>query len=330
MRSAICLTRLVIVLAILAFPQVLAAQGVTQGQATVGGQAVTFVPAVGLWDAEQHAVLMLFATRALSADEEARVRRDGAWPLSGLGPTVKVVLSFVPGKYSGMLNELDHCWVGIEGFAGEPIELEGSAADCHLISTGGRLQPGGMLIGLLEGKGEGYAYRLPFSVMLPASATTTSAQPPVAAPTGPPVPADTVAGTGTYRGQTLRLTHGLAWVKGERLEVALFEGAPRAGILGELKSGSWGEGGPSAILGLILSAGGTGPAAVTYCLVNLSFPKGGSRALNANSAQQCGLTQLGGSLAPGGTIWGRLAGSTTIGDDSPVTWDLQFNVPLDR
>lgn len=77
------------------------------------------------------------------------------------------------------------------------------------------------------------------------------AQPPAATP-APALPdvlamaPNTAAGTGTFTGQTLRITHGLAWVSGEKFEVALFDRVPAAGMLAELKTGSWGDAGPVA------------------------------------------------------------------------------------
>lgn len=318
-----------------AIPPPATAQDLTQGRATVASQTVTLGPAVALWDAEQHSVSMLFTTQPLPADREAAAREDGEWPIDGVGPAVRVSLSFAPGTFSGMVGDLTECLVEVEGFTDAPVEIAGSAADCHVVSTGGRLQPGGMLIGLLEGRGEGYAYRLPFSVMFPAAPAPGPADPSQATtaaptPTAPPLPVGTVTGTGTFTGQTLRFTHGLAWVRGERLHVALFERAPRDGILAELRSGSWGEGGPAASLSFILDAGKSGPAAVTYCFVNLTFPTGGAMGLNVNDARGCGLTAIGGDLTPGGSIAARLAGSAPVRDEVPMAWDLQFNLPIAR
>jgi hypothetical protein len=204
------------------------------------------------------------------------------------------------------------------------------------MSTGGRLLPGGMLIGFFEGKGKSYSLRLPFTAMFqapttaapPAAAPPAAAAAPARAPAAPPIPPNTAAGTGTYTGQTLTFTHGLAWVNKDRFEVALFDHAPRAGILAELKTGSWGEGGPKASLTFMIEAGKSGPEALSYCFVNLDFPKGGPMGLNANSAAKCGLTEIGGSLVPGGTIIARLKGSAPMRDDLPMGWDLRVNLPL--
>lgn len=315
------------------------AQTITQGQASVSGQSVTFEPAVGLWDPEQNTASLLYVTKALSAADEAQARRDGSWPLDGVGPAIKVSLSFVPGKFSAAMNELDRCWVGINGFKGQPIEISGNAPDCHLISTGGRLQPGGMLMGLLEGKGNGYSYRLPFSVMFPAGAGPTTAAaapaPPAAtpparpaAPAGPPISPNSAAGTGTYMGQTLRFTHGLAWRTGDKIEIALFDHAPRANILAELRTGTWGDGGPAGVMTLMADTTKQGPPAVTYCFVSLDSPKGGPMGINVNDARSCGLTELSGTLTAGGSVAARLAGSAPMRDKQPMAWDLRFNLPI--
>jgi len=314
-------------------PGLARAQDPTQPHATVGAQAVTFQPPLALYDAASNSVKLLYATKALSAKDEADARRDRSWPFEGLGPVVKVDMQFAPGTFSGAMNEVLTCWIGLFGFRGAPIEISGNPKDCHLISTGGRLLPGGMLIGLLEGKGKGYDLRLPFTAMFPAATISAApaaaaAAPAPSAPAGPPIPPNTAAGTGTYAGQTLTFTHGLAWVNKDKYEVALFDHAPPAGILAELKTGSWGEGGPKASLTFMVEAGKSGPDAISYCYVNLDFPKGGPMGLNVNSAAKCGLTEIGGTLAPGGAIIARLKGSAPMRDAIPMGWDLRFNLPL--
>lgn len=311
-------------------------------QATVGAQTEIFAAPLGLYDPEENAASMLFLSTPLSAAQEASARRDGSWPLDGVGPALKVTLTFLPGKFSGAVEDLDRCWIGIDGFKVDSIEISGTAADCHLVSIGGRLQPGGMLVGLFEGKGKGYAFRLPFAPMFPRGATTESNGAPVAptaAGIAAPAPVvagstamtlNTAAGTGTFTGQTLRVTHGLAWVSGEKFEVALFDHVPSAGMLAELKTGSWGDGGPIATLTFMLDAGKSGPAAVSYCYVNFSFRKGGPMGVNFNDAARCGLTDIGGTLEAGGSIMARLAGSAPMRDKVPMAWDLRFNLPLSK
>jgi len=326
------LSHVALVAALLSSPSPAVAQ--PPPQVTVGGETAIFAAPLALYDPEENAASMLFVSTPLSAAQEASARRDGSWPLDGVGPAVKVTLTFLPGKFSGAVAELDRCWIGINGFKGDFVEISGTAADCHLVSIGGRLQPGGMLVGLFEGKGKGYAFRLPFAPTFPRVATTDSAAAPAAAPApaAPDVPAvapNTAAGTGTFTGQTLRITHGLAWVSGEKFEVALFDRVPAAGMLAELKTGSWGDGGPVATLTFMLDAGKSGPSAVSYCYVNLSFPKG-PMGVNFNDATRCGLTAIGGTLKAGGSITPRLAGSAPMRDNVPMAWDLRFNLPLSK
>ncbi len=143
-----------------------------------------------------------------------------------------------------------------------------------------------------------------------------------------PLPAGAAVGTATFSGQTLHFTHGLAWVDNDKFNVALFERTPREGILAELKSGAWGEEGPAALLSFMLDTGKMGAAGINYCFVNLTFPSGGPMSLNVNHAHECGLTEIGGELKPGGRIAARLQGSTSIDNRPPMTWDLHFNLPL--
>ena len=292
------------------------------------GAATTFLPPLGLWDGDAHTARLIFVTTPLAPGVEAAARRDGAWPEDGVGPAITLDLTFAAGRYSAALPDLTACALGFHGFRGQPLTLSGSAKDCHVISTGGRLQPAGMLIGLAEGTGSGYDVRLPFTVMFPPAATT--AAPATADVTAPPVPLGTVTGTGTFVGQTLTFTHGLAWFAAERLEVALFTHAPASGILAELRTGSWGEGGPAATLAFEFDRAKSGPAAVTYCYVNLTFPKGGPMSLNVNQASGCGLTTFTGALTPGGTVAAQLSGTAPMRDRQPMAWRLAFHLPIGK
>jgi len=138
-------------------------------RATVAGTAATFQAPLGLWDAEAHTVRIIFPTRPVAADVEAAARRDGGWPADGGGPVALVELVYAAGQYSAAMQDVESCSIELLGFSGEPVEVSGAAKDCHLVSTGGRLQPAGMLIGLIEGAGKGYDVRLPFMVMFPAA-----------------------------------------------------------------------------------------------------------------------------------------------------------------
>ena len=78
----------------------------------------------------------------------------------------------------------------------------------------------------------------------------------------------------------------------------------------------------------MLDPGKTGLAAISYCYVNLDFPKGGPMGLNVNDAKGCGLTAIGGTLAAGGNLIARLSGKAPMRDNLPMGWDLRFNLPL--
>ena len=305
---------------------------------TVGAQAVTFQAPLALWDPATNTVKLLYATKPLTPAQDVEARRARAWPSAGLGPGATVDLQFAPGTASGMVNDVVGCRLGFSGFGSAPVVVTGKAPDCHLISTGGRLMAGGMLIGLIEGKGRGYDARLPFSAMFPADApaapavaAATTAAPVTATASRPAAPAiapNTVSGSGTYTGQTLKFTHGLAWSGKNGIEIALFDHTPRANMLAELRTGSWGDGGPTATLTIAVEPGRVGPAAVSYCYVNLEFPSGGPMGLNKNNAAGCGLTEISGTFSPGGSILARLKGSAPMRDNKPMTWDLQFNLPI--
>lgn len=314
---------------LLAVPAAATAQAPPAPRATVRGAATTFLPPLGLWDADAHTARLLFVTTPLAPEAEAAARRDGAWPEDGIGPAITLDLTFAEGRYSAALPDLASCALAFHAFRNPPADVVGEGNACHLVSTGGRLQPAGMLIGLAEGTGTGYDVRLPFSVMFPPAATTTAA-PATAAPVevAPPVPLGAVTGTGTFMGQTLTFTHGLAWFTAERLEVALFTHPPAAGMLAELRTGSWGEGGPAATLSFEFDRATPGPAAVTYCFVNLTFPKGGPMSLNVNQASGCGLTTFTGVLTAGGAVAAQLTGSAAMRDRQPMAWRLAFHLPI--
>jgi hypothetical protein len=203
-----------------------------------------------------------------------------------------------------------------------------------------------MFIGLVQGQGRDYNVRLPFTVAFvegqtgrpsaatapaPAAVPAPTPAPRAAAPAAPTIPANTVTGTATYNGQKLTVSRGLAWLKASdnQVELALFDRAPRAGILAELRSGTWGEGGPIVTMSLRITRGAPmTPAAVTYCYVNVDFPKGGPMGTGTNNAAGCGLTVLDGDGKAGGTIAARLKSQAMGPGDRPFTWDLQFNLPV--
>jgi hypothetical protein len=170
--------------------------------------------------------------------------------------------------------------------------------------------------------------RTSFAVLCAVLSILASAPAGQTAQAPPSVKPNTVAGTGTYAGETLTFSHGLAWSGQDGVKVALFDRQPRPTILAELRKGSWGDGGPTATLTFDLESGKSGPSAVTYCVVGLHFPKSGPMTWNAASPDGCGLTALSGTLAPGGTITAVLKGSKSMQNEKPMGWDLRFNLPI--
>lgn len=316
------------------------AQDPSQGRVTLAGEAVTFAPPVAFWDPSRNRVSVAFYTQPLPADAEASARKAGQWPPRPGSPTVILDVDFAPGSMSAMDSQVRACHVSFHGFRSQ-LDLKGSAKDCHIFSIGGLLRPGGAMVGVLQGEGPTYSLRLPFSAaFLDAGVPTTpaaSAAPAVstapAAPTAPAIAANTASGTASYNGQRLTLTHGLAaWnAKDNEVRVWLFEQAPRAGILKDLLAGSWGDGGPTMTIYLRLAPGGpVAPASITYCYVDVTFPKGGPIGRNVNSAAACGLTQLGGEPRAGGTVLAQIAGSGPAPQDRTFSWDVRFHLPIAR
>jgi hypothetical protein len=295
-------------LAVILLPSTLLAQDPNAGRATVGAQTVTFEAPVGAFDASGNRVSVTFTNAASAA-------------------SVLVDLTFTPGSASALVQQLKSCRVTFRGFK-RPLELAGGAGECHIVSIGGLLRQGGALMGLIEGAGAGYSLRLPFSISITESAGPAQA-PARPAPTAPTLAANTVSGSATYDGQTLRFTHGLAWWDAERNQVSLafFDHAPRSGLLAELRSGSWGEGGPTMSLWFRFEgAPRPEPGAITYCFVSTDWPRGGSLSHNTDG-QGCGVAQIGGALAAGGQVTAKLKGQAP-GPRGSYSWDLAFNLPI--
>lgn len=305
---------------------------------TVNGQAATFGAPLAMLSADGSRVSMLFSSAPVAAEAEAAARKAGAWDaaLPKTGQAAVVDLVYTPGSTSGLVNQLRECRITGSGFR-TPFAIKGGAAECHVISIGGMLKSGGGIAGLLEGKGASYSLRLPFAMALgEAVAVTTVAATPAsapvsaipAAPAAAPVPLNTVTGTGTYQGQTVKVTHGLAWWAAEQgqVRVALFDHAPKAGLLTKARDGDFSDD-PSII---DVYAGFTGAgrdlAAVEYCYVNVTFPKGGPIGANTN-ARGCGLEAISTTGKPGGTVFMRLKGNGP-GPSGRFTWDVSFHLPI--
>jgi hypothetical protein len=142
--------------------------------------------------------------------------------------------------------------------------------------------------------------------------------------------AATVSGGAAFAGQRTATTHGLAWWKADtnELRLALFERPPPEGMLAELRAGEWGEGGPVMTIHLRLDPGlPGGPAAVTYCYLDATFPRGGVMGTNTN-AEGCGLALLEGDLRPGGHVVAALKGEAVGPGDQPYAWEVRLDLPI--
>lgn len=324
-----------------------ASPALAQGPAptlTVKDQTVSFVSPLAMLDEQTSAVSLLFASRAPSAAAEAKARAAGAWAglLAEAGPAVVVDFGFTPGSVSGLVGQLTACAITAYGFRA-PLALAGGASACHIVSVGGMLKSPGGMAGLIEGTAAGYAMRLPFAVSFGDAVTSASPSVTPAAPasapaavgasagTGPApaLPLDTAKGAGTYQGQTVTVTHGLAWwAAGQKqLRIALFNRAPGAGVLAAARKGEFdGDDAPVATVYVGFPGAGRDLASADYCFVNVTFPKGGPIGVNT-SPKDCGLTTLATSGQPGGAVHAVLKGSGA----APVgrfSWDLEFHLPI--
>lgn len=314
---------------------------VAQGPAptlTVNGQAATFsAPLVILSGGDSH-VSMLFATTPPGAAAEAAARKAESWEavVVSVSPAAIVDFDFTPGSTSGMVEQLRQCRITGRGFR-TPFEVKGTAADCHVISVGGMLKPSGGIAGLIEGKGPGYTLRLPFGLgftappsTMAASSEPAAAPPASAAPATLPVPLNTVTGTGTYQGQTVKVTHGLAWWAAEQqqIRVALFDHPPKPGLLTKARDGDFSDD-PSIIdVYAMFDGAGRDLAAVNYCYVNVTFPRGGPMGTNTN-ATGCGLEAVTTTARPGDPVFMRVKGEAK-GPAGRYTWDVTFHLPIAR
>jgi len=305
--------------------------------ATVKDQAATLGAALAMLDEKASAVSLLFASTPPPPAAEAAARAAGSWTgaLAGSGPSVVVDLGFTPGSTSGLVGQLTACAITAHGFRA-PLALAGGASACHIVSVGGLLKPGGGMAGLIEGKGAGYAMRLPFALAFGESVATVAAAPtssPAAAsppaPAVPGLPLGSVKGTGTYQGQTVTVSHGLAWwAAGQnQLRVVLFDKAPGPGVLAQARKGEFdGDDAPLITVYVGFDGAGRDLAAADYCFVSVTFPTGGPIGANT-SPKDCGLTMLVTDGRPGGTAQVVVKGSgpARVGRFS---WDVQYHLPI--
>lgn len=299
---------------------------------TVNGQTATFAAPLVILSGHDSHVSMLFPSTPPPANLEAAARQAESWEaaIAAVGPAAVVDLDYTPGSTSGMVEQLRQCRISGRGFR-TAFELKGKAAECHVVSVGGMLKTPGGIAGLLEGKGQGYALRLPFGLGFTAPPTTMAAAGALAAsavPATPPVPLNTVTGTGTYQGQTVKVTHGLAWWAAEQgqVRVALFDHAPKPGLLAAARTGDFSDDPSIVDVYVMFKDAGRDLAAVDYCYVNVTFPKGGPMGTNTN-AKGCGLEAITTLAKPGEPVFMRLKGSAP-GPAGRYTWDVTFHLPI--
>lgn len=309
-----------------------AGRAVAQGVApsiTLGGQPSSLAPPVAILDSDTQRVSILFASAPLPAAVEAAGRKAGAWDLTKTGPAVLVELDFTPG--STLPEEVTRCRLTATGFKA-PLTLAGAPDACHVQSLIGTVAPGGLLMGLLDGKGPAYALHLPFTAAFRDAKGAATAGPALggasaAAITG--VPVGTVSGSAAYIGQTQVFSNGLAWWDGAKrsVKVLFFDHPPRAGTLDAIRSGAMPGDAPTMTLDLRFdSSAAPDMTAVEACGLTLTFPKGGPIAA-ASDAEGCGISRVSAYPRAGGTVSAVLAGSAR-GPVADYTWDVRFNLPI--
>lgn len=306
------------------------------GEATIAGEHASFAQLLVMFDKSQNHVSMLFASKPMPAAAEAASRRARLWDLGAAGPSVVVDLDFAPGT-SALADHLKACHLTAAGFR-KPLDLEGGARECHILSVGGMLSVPGALVGIIQGQNAGYSLRLPFSLTLSAASVTSAAgavasPAPAAAeaPAGPSMAPGTVAASGTYSGQRVTATSGVAAWNAEdgEFRIALFAAAPPPGAVKSLLAGYFDAGSPVMTVYLRMDTGPLTPQSVSYCYVDLDFPKGGTMGANTNG-EGCGITEIGGTPGPGGSIMVRMKAQTMGPGDEPFAWDAAFNLLIAR
>lgn len=309
-----------------------------RGKVTIDGKAVVLAPAVSLVKARPALeVRIAFYGTPLPAQAEAAARAAGAWPKPESGPAVLIDFVFKDEVRMATADALASCSVTFHNFS-RPLVLKGAASDCHAASIGGAVLPNGTFTfnGIVYGEGKGYSLMLPSLVEanlrelygLPSTTTTTSA-----APAAPAIPPNTVSGTMTHDGQTLKPTHGVALYKAETdddsVNVAFFDKAPGPTALDDLRKGSWGEGRPIVTMTIYFKRGAPMALdAVTYCAITGWFDKGGPMTFNFNDAASCGISVVSGAAKAGGSVAVRAKGQGDFRERKPYTWDLTFNLPV--
>ena len=309
-----------------------AAQGLAPA-ITLNGQTTTLAMPVGLLDPATQHVSVLFPVKPLPSAIEAAARLANAWDLSKTGPAVLVDFDFTPGSSSGLADAMKSCRITATGFA-SPLKLGGGARECHVVSVGGMIRPGGLFIGLIQGQTPAYTLYLPFTTAFYDLSAASGAKSPAAAgapaePALPAIPPNTATGSGTYTGQTITFTHGLAWWDATQrmTKVMFFDHAPKPGVIDDARKGIFGDDAPLMDV-YIRFTDGAAPslASVDYCFVNLTFPKGGPMGINTTT-KGCGFLSLYAEPRAGGTVNATMKGQAR-GPVADYTWDVRFNLPI--
>jgi hypothetical protein len=149
--------------------------------------------------------------------------------------------------------------------------------------------------------------------------------------------ADAVSGTAKLNAQAVTLAHGMGFIAANKPNVTLglFAAAPSAA-----------DAAAATRAGIDDTFGVTSPAKGAYVLLKLSFAPGTAKAEHVGVCEvnfynfadsplqsmwlgddQCGVSELGGDLRPGGVLHGRLKGASESSGKS-YSWDLAFTTTL--
>jgi hypothetical protein len=148
--------------------------------------------------------------------------------------------------------------------------------------------------------------------------------------------ADAVSGTASLNAQAITLAHGFGFVDAKHnVTLGLFAKAPAPA-----------DAASAAKAGIDDTFGVTSPQKGAYVLLKLSFPAGTTRAEHVGMCEidfynfadsplqamwmgdeQCGVSELGGDLKPGGVVHGKLKGGSQD-SNKKYTWDLAFTTTL--
>jgi hypothetical protein len=129
-----------------------------------------------------------------------------------------------------------------------------------------------------------------------------------------------VSGSATFGGQAGFSRPRL--VGGRKGQISAFFDHASGRVLAELRSGSSGDGGPTLTLDLRFEGRPrTEPSAITYCFINVAWPKGGSIGNNTDG-KGCGVAQIAGDLRAGGSVSAKVKGQAMGPGEKPYSWDL--------